>query len=524
MRLGLGPRVRLSPNSGIAALQILSVPGSFTIGTPRSGTILNAYPGSTIVLASGPAGFSINSAARTWSYDGTGTATSGTLTLTETLNGVSGSPKTTSIAWVVSAGAVLDSSLSTPFLSTVSVNADGTSPVIDVALQPDYAVNDTLRVYRRNKAGTLIQTYTHVITAAEAGASAADLSLAGVPAGTWRYTADVLKATGLTYGPLSNVLIQGPDDIEPVLSAPITPTGVAAAQMTVGCTTDTGEGTMYVVLTTANSAPTALQVENGQNASGTATPGANIPVSSIGAKTLTVTGLTASTTYYIWYMHKDVAGNRSLVLNGGSQATLAPGSSAKLVIGSGSTGAGATRSQYIDSTDGYTATVNVSTGAANLITSTFAPPAKAHYEATLTTINSGSSVYAGFVDSAAAVGAAVFTIPGNSGGQAGITVEAPLGNSSVTVYANGSAVTLGVGTTVASGHIIILEADTAANSVVIKYKYGATTVTVGTYSLTSQVPTNYRAHVGGKNATDSVTANFGATTFAVTPTTGYAGW
>lgn len=90
---------------GSAVLGTLSLSStSFTTGTPASGTIIGATSGSTIAGTSLPTGFTINSAARTFAYDGTGTAGSGTLTLTETLSGAVGSPKTTNIGWTYASG------------------------------------------------------------------------------------------------------------------------------------------------------------------------------------------------------------------------------------------------------------------------------------------------------------------------------------------------------------------------------------------------------------------------------------
>lgn len=77
---------------------------SFVVGTAASGTIIGAAAGSTIAITGQPTGFTINSVARTWAYDGTGTATSGSLTLTETLPSLG--PKNTVIAYTVAVAAV----------------------------------------------------------------------------------------------------------------------------------------------------------------------------------------------------------------------------------------------------------------------------------------------------------------------------------------------------------------------------------------------------------------------------------
>ena len=67
----------------------------FTLGVPASGAILSAMPGSTILAAGAPAGFTISIAG--WSYNGSGVAGTYSFTLTETLIGSANSPSSTSI-------------------------------------------------------------------------------------------------------------------------------------------------------------------------------------------------------------------------------------------------------------------------------------------------------------------------------------------------------------------------------------------------------------------------------------------
>lgn len=87
---------------------------SFTHGTPSSGTILNATGGSVIVPAGLPTGLTINSTARTWAWDGSGAAGSGSFTLYENIPGGSGNPNASVISYTIAAGgsaASLDFSL-----------------------------------------------------------------------------------------------------------------------------------------------------------------------------------------------------------------------------------------------------------------------------------------------------------------------------------------------------------------------------------------------------------------------------
>ncbi len=62
------------------------------VGTPSNGTINGATVGSAITSSALPAGYTIDGAARTWAWDGTGTASEPILSLTQTLAGAIGSP------------------------------------------------------------------------------------------------------------------------------------------------------------------------------------------------------------------------------------------------------------------------------------------------------------------------------------------------------------------------------------------------------------------------------------------------
>lgn len=111
------------------------------------------------------------------------------------------------------------------------------------------------------------------------------------------------------------------DTTAPILSSP---TGAQTGTTTAsgGVTTDEANGTLYAVCTTSATAPTALQVEAGQNQAGAAAPYAtNQAITTAGAKTVGATGLTPGTTYYWHFMHKDGAGNRSTVVSSSSFST-----------------------------------------------------------------------------------------------------------------------------------------------------------------------------------------------------------
>lgn len=236
-----------------------------------------------------------------------------------TIGGVSDTFTSTTVA-VATFPTTTDATLPVPTL-TLATGQTTYPPQFDIGNLADGQVGDTLWIEQRDKAGALIARFSNTIDDAEATAEAASFGLSVITTGTYRYAAFLARGSVVSVG--SAVVIHGPDDVEPTLSLP-TKTGITATNATVGAFTSEGNGTLYAVLTSANTAPSALQVENGQNAAGAAAAKAgNVTVTSTGAKTIALTGLTAATTYYLWLMHKDAAGNRSAVLAGGSVVTSA---------------------------------------------------------------------------------------------------------------------------------------------------------------------------------------------------------
>jgi hypothetical protein len=106
----------------------------------------------------------------------------------------------------------------------------------------------------------------------------------------------------------------GGDTTAPLLTlSTAVQTGPTTATLTV--TTDSNDGALNTVGTFSTTQPSALQVENGQDHTGANAPyrPTDLPISSSGLKTINATGLTPATTYHIYHMHKDAAGNSSLV-------------------------------------------------------------------------------------------------------------------------------------------------------------------------------------------------------------------
>ena len=137
-------------------------------------------------------------------------------------------------------------------------------------------------------------------------------------------------------------LVSSGDTTAPTLSsASVTSVGTTTA--TGNVTTNEGNGTLYSIVSTSATAPSAAQIQAGQNHTGAAAVwSGNQAVSSTGAKTFSITGLTASTSYYAHFQHKDSAGNNSAVVTSaqfttGSTDTTVPTLTGSITISSKTT-------------------------------------------------------------------------------------------------------------------------------------------------------------------------------------------
>lgn len=111
--------------------------------------------------------------------------------------------------------------------------------------------------------------------------------------------------------------VAAPDTTAPTLSSP-TSAATGATTGSGSVTTNEGNGTLYY-LATSNSTETAATVK---------ASGATLAISSTGSKAVTVSGLTASTAYYLHFLHRDTAGNDSTVASSASFTTQAAGAPA----------------------------------------------------------------------------------------------------------------------------------------------------------------------------------------------------
>ena len=152
-----------------------------------------------------------------------------------------------------------------------------------------------------------------------------DFGLSAFANGPWSWRA--YHRRGGSSSPVSNevTLTIAADVTAPTLSSPFD----ASASATTGTgsvSTNEGNGTLYFVVSTSATPPSAAQVKAGQMHTGAAaTDSGSQAVSGTGVQSITggFTGLTASTTYYAHYMHEDTSANQSSVSSGDGFTTAA---------------------------------------------------------------------------------------------------------------------------------------------------------------------------------------------------------
>lgn len=143
-----------------------------------------------------------------------------------------------------------------------------------------------------------------------------------------RLYARVLSLTGAT--------AVAPDTTAPTLTSALGTGGSETSSG--GVTTNEANGTLFAVVTGSGTAPTALQVEAGQDHTGSsALRVVNQAVTATGAQVISSGTMTGGTRYF-HYMHKDAANNRSSVLSSASFAVTVPDATAPTLSGPAATG------------------------------------------------------------------------------------------------------------------------------------------------------------------------------------------
>ncbi len=162
--------------------------------------------------------------------------------------------------------------------------------------------------------GVVLSTY--VLQAGDA-VGAAYVSLTAGSA-TYAYWAEPTDVTDFSLSTADFTFVVPPGVGGPVLSSPVdTAHGGAAANGSVS--TDTGNGTLYWVVTTSVTSPSSARVKAGQDHNGIAADDSGSQVvSGTGVQNLSPapSGLTSETTYYIHFMHENASAVQSAVASG----------------------------------------------------------------------------------------------------------------------------------------------------------------------------------------------------------------
>jgi hypothetical protein len=306
----------------------------------------------------------------------------------------------------------------------------------------------------------------------------------------------------------------GGDVTAPTLSSPEgTQTGSTTA--TIGATTNEGNGTMYGVVSTSSTAPTATQVKAGQMHTGAAAAFAgSTSVASTGAKTISATGLTASTAYFAHLMHEDASGNKSSVSTSAQFTTAAGGVTTTLTTTNGTS-----KDPNITLTNGNL-TANGTRNANDAVRATTKTlTSKFIVEFTLTFTSGTTKARCG-------IDAGTFDMSGGTSpgldGASGVSMEVDTANSPN--FAKDGVDQGFFGGPVASPLVVtwVVDTTTGTNNVLVYYTISGTTTLIKTLSYTPPSG-NWFAWAGARNAGATTTVNFGATAFTYSPV-GYSAY
>lgn len=294
------------------------------------------------------------------------------------------------------------------------------------------------------------------------------------------------------------------DTTPPTLSSPTgTSTGTTTASGTVS--TNEANGTLYYLFATTSTA-TAAAVKAGATKTVTAT----------GTQSVTTTGLTAATTYYAHYLHRDAAGNDSTVSSSAAFTTAAAGDSTAPILSSptGAQTGSSTASGSVSTNEAngllyrYASTNSTETAAtikaANLTTTVSATGVQ---NVTFSGLSAQTTYYAHFVhrdaagnDSAVASSTSFTT---TAAAATGVTMTGPTGGEVSVASTNFTVGVTPVGGTI-TGTVVVTPSDNG----------GGGTFSPASVSLTSGSPTGTFTYTPSSTAgarTISVTNNGGLT-------------
>lgn len=159
-------------------------------------------------------------------------------------------------------------------------------------------------------------------------------------AGTFKLRVNATTTAGLYADSAVITVAAAADTTAPTLTSPTgTQTGSTTGTSTVS--TNEANGTLYAFLSASSTPPTAVNLKTGTGAVSSASQA----VTATGTQTVNWVSLTASTTYYTHWLHRDAAGNDSAIVSGTGFTTAAgSGSTTNRLLFVGDMQAGATDS------------------------------------------------------------------------------------------------------------------------------------------------------------------------------------
>ncbi len=306
--IGGTPAPAPAPVLGALSLAAPAVAENASPGSTIS-AIVGRTAGSTLSLVADAGGrFAISGTNLLTGLTGTDfeAATSHFITLRETLAGATNTPRDTVLSVAVtnvfeaaSLGALSLSSTSYTVGSASSgaiTGATNGSSIVASGLPSGLTVNGTARTWAWSGSGGAGSTTITLTETLADSANSPRASNVGVTA----------SAAG--------------DTTPPTLSGP-TDTANGATGGTLGVSTNEDDGTLFWFVSTSATPPSAANLKTG---SGAVSFG-NQAVSAAGVQNVSLSGLTASTTYYAHFLHTDAAGNNSPIASGDGFTTTAGG-------------------------------------------------------------------------------------------------------------------------------------------------------------------------------------------------------
>ena len=247
-------------------------------------------------------------------------------------------------------------------------------------------------VVRENFAGTSIFNFPGEVDEVAVWSSARHSS--GFTAPTSAYAGNEANLVALWHLDNNGNDSVSTDTTAPTLTSPTgTQTGTTTASGTVS--TDEGNGTLYYLATT-NATETAATVKAASSQA----------VSGTGSQSVSFTGLTASTTYYAHYCHRDAAGNDSTVSNSASFTTASTSATAVTMSGPSGGVSGVASTNFTIGANGVITGTVIVTPSDSASGGTFTP--------TTVSISSGSPTGT-FTYTPASVGAKTVSVTNNGG-------------------------------------------------------------------------------------------------------------